>query len=254
MKKIVLIYYFLLRLNLANHDGVTAQIDDAVAAFETENPILIQARTALHTARLEEDDIYHRYSAKDFTSDDLKNEKHDLCKTATTIRGSMKALTHLPDSQAEMRRVGELAFQKFADFNFSTSDGCEACARKIINMKQEWTTQQEALTTLGIWQWITLAGQQAITVLNLIEQRVLHEAAKEKGAMQAARKKTDAAVKDLYEVINSMNTMMPSDALTELTRHLHSIEERAKLYYISSPSGDEPEPTPTPDPEPDPEP
>ena len=89
----------LVRLNLANHYAVTVQIDDRLAAFETEIQLLIQARAALHAARQEEDRIYHSYSIKDLTSNDLKAEKDTLCKYMTTISQSMRALLHLPDEQ-----------------------------------------------------------------------------------------------------------------------------------------------------------
>ena len=89
----------MVRLNLANHYAVTVQIDDRLAAFETENQVLIQARAALHAARQEEDRIYHSYSAKDFTATDLKAEKNTLCKYMSTVSQSMRALLHLPDEQ-----------------------------------------------------------------------------------------------------------------------------------------------------------
>ena len=122
-------------------------------------------------------------------------------------------------------------------------------------MKQEWTSQQTDLTTLGVWPWIVLAGQQAVTVLGLIQNRIEHEAAKVKGAMQAAREVTDAAVKHLFDAINSVNISSPSDDLTTLTNQLFAIEDRIRQYYFTNPSGEEPEPepTPAPDPEPDPE-
>ena len=166
----------------------------------------------------------------------------------------MKALTLLPDSHAEIRREGEIAFRKFTDFNFSYSNGYAAIASKVINMKQEWMPQQEVLTTLGIWQWIVLASQQAVNILALNDDRIHHEAIREKGAMQAARDATDAALKNVVEVINSMNVMMPSDELTLLTQHLYIVEERAKQYYIPASPSDDPAPKPQPEPEPVPEP
>ena len=42
---------YLARLSNANHDGVTQQIDDRFAAFETDNTMFLNAATAVHTAR-----------------------------------------------------------------------------------------------------------------------------------------------------------------------------------------------------------
>ena len=63
---------YLARLSNANHDGVTQQIDDRFAAFETDNTMFLNAATAVHAARQAEDIAFKRFSGKDFASDDLK--------------------------------------------------------------------------------------------------------------------------------------------------------------------------------------
>ncbi|MBR0048011.1 MAG: hypothetical protein IJP74_01665 [Prevotella sp.] len=113
------------------------------------------------------------------------------------------------------------------------------------------------------------AYQQANAVLHLISVRVENESQKVKGETAAARKATDAAIRSAYDVLNALAVLQPSDALTQLITLLFSIEDRAKLYYISGGStsgGDKPTPTPdggdtptptpdlTPDPTPDPAP
>jgi len=112
---------------------------------------------------------------------------------------------------------------------------------------------------------VNKANQQAAQVLQLISVRVENESQKVKGEMAAARKATDAAIRSAYDVLNALAVLQPSDALTQLITLLFSIEDRAKLYYISvgsTNSGDKPTPTPdggdtptpTPDPTPDPAP
>ena len=76
---------YLTKLSNANHDGVTQQIDDRFAAFETDrstsgrllptgrkNTMFLNAATAVHAARQAEDIAFKRFSGKDFASDDLK--------------------------------------------------------------------------------------------------------------------------------------------------------------------------------------
>ena len=41
---------YLARLSNANHDGVTQQIDDRFAAFETDNTMFLNAATVVHAA------------------------------------------------------------------------------------------------------------------------------------------------------------------------------------------------------------
>lgn len=72
---------YLARLSNANHDGVTQQIDDRFAAFETDNTMFLNAATAVHAERQAEDIAFKRFSGKDFASDDLKREDRlEYCK------------------------------------------------------------------------------------------------------------------------------------------------------------------------------
>ncbi|MBP1541311.1 MAG: hypothetical protein ILA25_03980 [Prevotella sp.] len=67
------------------------------------------------------------------------------------------------------------------------------------------------------------------------------------GIEAEARKQTDAAIRKAYDVLNALAVLMPSNELTQLLSLLFSIEDRAKLYYISggkTSGGDKPTPTP----------
>ena len=124
---------YLTRLSNANHDGVTQQIDDRFAEFETDNQLFIAARNAVHQARQAEDTAFKRFSGKDFASDDLKKEDGLEDKYMSTAQGILNGLLYLPETEP-MRRKAQQARQVLKDFNFSTSDGFEAEARKVLNL------------------------------------------------------------------------------------------------------------------------
>ena len=126
---------YLSRLSNANHDGVTQQIDDRFAEFETDNQMFIAARNAVHQARQAEDTAFKRFSGKDFASDDMKREDALEDKYMSTAQGILNGLLYLPETEP-MRRKAQQARQVMKDF--STSDGFEAEARKTLNMVQQW--------------------------------------------------------------------------------------------------------------------
>ena len=255
---------------------MTQQIDDRLQGFETDNQMLIAAASGVHQARLAEDAAYRRFSGKDFASGNLKAADQMEDKYMSAVHAILNGLIYLPESEP-IRRKAQLAVQLFKDFGFSTNDGIEAEARKTINMVQQWSRASEyTLVEFGIQEWVEKARQQAQLVLSLVAQRVENESAKVKGELAEARKQTDAAIRKAYDVLNALAVLMPSNELTQLLSLLFSIEDRAKLYYISGgktsgsdkptptpdedgdsgddEGGDTPTPTPTPDPTPPPDP
>lgn len=257
---------YLTKLTNANHDGVTQQINDRLVAFTTDNQLLVTAIQGVTAARQAEDIAYKRLSGKDFASEDLKKEDGLEDNYMSTIRGILNGLLYLPETEP-MYRKAQLAAQVFKDFDFSINDGFEAEARKILNMNQQWQAATDyTLAELGIAEWVSKAVTQANKVLQLVSIRVDNESAKVKGELANARKVTDAAIRQAYDVVNALSVLQPSESLNALITLLLSIEERAKLYYISGASGagiDKPNngggdngggdtPTPTPDPTPDP--
>ena len=91
---------YLAQLTNANHDGVTQQISDRLAEFETDNAMLAAARNVVHQARQAEDTAYRRYSGKDFASDDLKREDALEDKYMSTVHNVLNGLLYLPDTIA----------------------------------------------------------------------------------------------------------------------------------------------------------
>jgi len=241
---------YLTKLSNANHDGVSQQICDRLVAFTTNNQMLITARQGVVTARQGEDAAFKRFSGKDFASDDLKKEDSMGDNYMSTVRGILNGLLYLPETEPT-RRKAQQAVQVFKDFDFSINDGFEAEARKSLNMNQQWQAATEyTLAELGIAEWVGKAVTQANKVLQLIQQRVDHESSKVKGELADARKATDAAIRQAYDIINALAVLQPSTELTQLITVLLGIEDRAKLYYISggtTSGGDKPKPQPTPD-------
>ena len=187
-----LVTSYLARLTNANHDGVTQQIDDRLQAFATDNQMLTAAAAAVHQARQAEDAAYRRYSGKDFASDDLKAADQLEDKYMSTVHNMLNALLYLPESEP-MRRKAQQAVQLFKDFQFSTSDGIEAEARKTVNMAQQWSRSADyTLAELGIQEWVEKARQQAQQVLSLVAQRVENESAKVK--VSASRVQSQACL------------------------------------------------------------
>lgn len=226
---------------------MTQQIDDRFAEFETDNQMFIAARNAVHQARQGEDTAFKRFSGKDFASEDLKREDALEDKYMSTALGILNGLLYLPETEP-MRRKAQQARQVLKDFNFSTSDGFEAEARKVINMSQQWAAAQDyTLQELGIQEWVQKAVVQAQKVLQLVTVRVDHESAKVKGELAAARKQTDEAIRRAYDILNALAVLQPTQELTQLVTVLFGIEDRAKLYYISGGKSGGDKPTPTPD-------
>jgi len=92
-----------------------------------------------------------------------------------------------------MRRKAQQARQVLKDFNFSTNDGFEAEARKVLNMAQQWQAATDyTLAELGIDVWVGKAVVQAQRVLQLVALRVDHESAKVK--VSASRVQSQACL------------------------------------------------------------
>ena len=221
---------YLVKLSVANHDGVTQQICDRLNGFTTDNQMLISARQGVNTARQAEDVAFKRFSGKDFASDDMKNEDTKADNYMSASLNILNGLLYLPETEPIYRKA-QLARQVFKDFRFSTSDGMEAEARNILNMAQQWAAATDyTLEELGIAEWVQKAVVQANKVLQLVAVRVEHESVKVKGELADARKVTDAAIRQAYDVLNALAVLQPSAELTALINVLFAIEQRAKQF------------------------
>ena len=224
---------YLSKLTNANHDGVTRQIYDRLKEAEVSNTTFDELVKAVGEARQKEDDAYRRYSARDFVSDDLRLADELEDKYMSGIHNILRGILYLPESEP-IHRQAMMADQLFRDFNFATADGYEAEASKTVNMVQQWKAATEyTLEELGLSEWVDKANTQANKVLELITQRVTNESMKVKGGLADARKATDEAIRKAYDILSALNLVQPSTAITELMSLLFSIEDRARMYYMS---------------------
>ena len=223
-------------LSNAHHDGVTQQIDDAMAFYETDNATFIKKSTALHQARLAEDEAWKKSQVdpvvKQLQAADKREDNY-----ISTFHYIVQAHATLPDDEPTKTQA-LAAKQVFKDFDFSINDSYGAESDKIIQMGQNLQPMQEFLTQIGAWQWYVKAAQSAQNVRSLLGERAKTKGETVKGELKAARRQTDLAVMDL----------MPSDALTALYTQLKGFERYAKQYYLSKGKAeDEPEPEPEPE-------
>jgi len=233
-------------LSNAHHDGVTQQIDDAMAFYETDNATFIKKSTALHQARLVEDEAWKKSQVdpvvKQLQAADKREDNY-----ISAFHYIVQAHATLPDDEPTKAQA-LAAKQVFKDFDFSINDSYGAESDKIIQMGQNLQPMQEFLTQIGAWQWYVKAAQSAQNVRSLLGERAKTKGETVKGELKAARRQTDLAVADLYKTINAMMDLMPSDALTALYTQLKGFERYAKQYYLSKGKAeDEPEPEPEPE-------
>lgn len=232
-------------LKNAYHFSVARQIDGVMAEVETASQPLIAARTAVHTAFTGEDTAYKRLQ-KDWNVETLKAEDRKLDDYMIGIRKILDGHASMPDGEA-LKQPGRELLQMWKEFDFSTTDGHAAEASKVLNMWQIVADRQADAEALGVYVYFQKAATQANTVLDLVQGRTDERSQRIVGELKTARAATDAAIKQLYQVINSMQVLMPSDDITALARQLKGIEDYARQYYLSGGSSDEPEPEPSED-------
>ena len=226
---------WLAQLANAHHDGTTQQIDDFVQAFETDNLMLIQKRTALHQRRQTEDDVWLK-EQRDAAVPQLEKADHEQDCYVTAFRYTTQAHASLPEGEPT-RQEAKQCLQVLKDFNLSTREAYGSESDKIIQMQQNLQSHQAFLEQIGAWTFFLKAVTAAQQVRQLLGQRAQTKGEFVKGEMKAARRATDLAIADLYKTLMAMQELMPSEALTALITQLKGVELYAKQYYIASASG-----------------
>ena len=244
---------WLRKLKNSYHDDLTQQIMTLCQGAEVENTRYAELLAALRTARQAEDTAYKRLMGRDFTSDDLAAA--DRLQDAYLLAAYLR-LPETVEADAPTRRKAQELLQAFRDFAFSASDGYTSEASKILNMAQQWQERQQDCQALGVWAYIEKAQQAAQQVKQLSAQRAHNDAQRIKGELADARRATDAAVADMYELLNALLVVAPTDVMAQLASYLNALQARAEQYYIgrSGKKDDDPEPEPEPAPAPEPEP
>ena len=226
---------WLAQLANAHHDGTTQQIDDFVQAFETDNLMLIQKRTALHQRRQTEDDVWLK-EQRDAAVPQLEKADHEQDCYVTAFRYTTQAHASLPEGEPT-RQEAKQCLQVLKDFNLSTREAYGSESDKIIQMQQNLQSHQAFLEQIGAWTFFLKAVTAAQQVRQLLGQRAQTKGEFVKGEMKSARRQTDLAIADLYKTLMAMQELMPSEALTALITQLKGVELYAKQYYIASASG-----------------
>ena len=222
---------------LANphHDGTTQQIDDFVQAFVTDNQVLNQKKTALHQARLKEDEVWLK-SQRDEAVPLLERADKTQDNYVSASHYIMKGHAMLPDGEPTKAEAKE-CLQVFKDFNFKTNEAYGAESDKIIQMQQNLQSHEAFLTQIGAWAFFLKAVEAAQQVRQYLGQRAQTKGEFVKGEMKAARKATDQSIAELYKTLMAMQELMPTETLTALITQLKGVELYAKQYYIASASG-----------------
>lgn len=228
-------------LSNAHHDGVTQQIDDAIGGFETENATFLRKATALHQARIKEDEVWQKSqvdpAVKQLQAADKRQDNYMSC-----FHSIVNGYGSLPSDEA-LKAQALATKQVFKDFKFSINDSYGAEADKIIQMGQNLQPLQEYLTQIGAWQWYLKAAQSARQVQQFLAERAKTKGEAVKGELKTSRRQTDLAVADIFKTINAMMDLLPSDGLTALYTQLKGFERYAKQYYLSKgKDSEEPEP------------
>lgn len=233
-------------LKNADHFGVVTQINNSVQSFETDNMKLLEVAGGLNRAVAAEDVAYKK-TQKDWNVERLKDEDKKMDDLMIGTRSILAGHAAMPDGEALKQPAREI-LQLWKDFNFKTNDSYSGESSKIINIYQEVAKRQSDAEALGVWTYLQKARQQAVTVQSLLSQRFDELSSRVAGELKDARANTDAAVKQVYQVLTAIQVLAPSAEITALAQKLKAIEDYAKQYYLksgsSSDGGDKPAPSP----------
>ena len=221
---------YLRGLSNANHFGVVTQIDNNFGNFETENQVFLAAAQEAHRKYVAEDEAYKR-TQKDWNVDRLKAADEILDDYMIALRAILAGYAALPDGE-EMKQPAKEMLQLWKDFDFKTNDSYSGETSKVLNIVQEVAKKQAQAEALGVWSYFVKAAQQAQTVQGLLDARFNELSSRTVGELKAAREATDAAIKQCFVVLNSLQVLMPSDDVTALCKKLKAIEDYAKQYYL----------------------
>ena len=219
-------------LKNADHVGITTEIYDTVKTTDLSNETYKNTLAALKVA-IENEDIAYRKTLKDWTVEQLKSTDARMDQYMKSIRSMLAGHASLPDGEPQKRPGTEL-LQLWKEYDFKLSDSYSSESSKVVNMFQDVEKRKADAEALGVWSHFEKAKEEALKVLALLDDRFDTMATRVAGEMKAARTATDAAVKQLYQVITSMQTIMPETKVTDLAKKLRAIEDYARIYYLKT--------------------
>ena len=238
------------RLKNADHVGLTTQIYDTVRQTEVTNDTYKTAVAALAKAIAKEDEAYKK-TQKDWAVEELKTVDATLDAYMKGIRSIVAGHAALPATVATSQQGKEL-LQLWKEYDFKLSDSYTSEAAKVINMFQDAQQHQQSAEALGVWSLFELANKEAQKMQDLLSDRFTELSSRIVGELRDARVATDLAIKQLYQVLSSLQVLTPSETVTTTAKTLRAIEDYARVYYLktTTSSGDD-TPTETPDGTPD---
>jgi hypothetical protein len=226
----VLTNRWMAKLKNSNHYSTALEIYNFCVASGIDTPAFVTATEDLHTACQAEDVAYKKLS-KDWNVERLKAEDRKMDLLMIGLRKILDGHASMPDDEPLKQPAKEL-LQMWKEFDFSTSDGYSSEASKVINMVQIVNEHQADAEAMGVLGYFNRAATQAQTVLQLVSGRTDQRSRRVVGEIRNARAATDAAVHQLYAIINSMQVLMPSEALAVLVAQQKAIENDARQYYL----------------------
>lgn len=221
-------------LKNADHVGVTMQINDTIKEANIENKTYKTAAAALAKAIADEDDAY-RKTQKDWIVEELRTVDERLDNYMKGLRQIVSGHATMPNEERLTQTAKEM-LQIWKDYDFHTNDSYTGESAKVINMFQEVERRKTDAEALGIWGYFEQAKEQAEKIQQLLGERVAGLATRVAGELRMARAATDAAVKEMYRVVESLQMLDPSATVTDLARNLRALEDYARQYYLKLPA------------------
>ncbi len=228
---------YLSMLTNADHYGVMCHITDYVTDDITtldSNTAFTEAKAALLTAHAAEVNAYLQIR-KDYNSEELKVKQKEMLGYMSAIRYTLTGMTYLPDSH-EHKTIATKLLNIIKGFKMETKNGYETTSAKVGNIVEEFDKHTDWTDTLSLTTLVGQLNTACTTVRQLLKQRIQFEANRVKGLMATTRSNTDKAIIRVFDVLNSIQTLTPTAALTKNIEFLLAVEDRAKNYHISQAS------------------
>ena len=221
------------------HLGAMNQNWDIINDFEPAGQTLLATVKANFNNCMENEDAAYKRSVKDFNSEDMHKADELRGDYVSAVRTITQGYSQLPD-ESPLKRVGKEMYQIFKDYNFSTSDSYTGESVKLDNMWQVFSQNQAKLETLGVWQMLQTAMTYNEEVKAYFNARIDVLSTRVVGELREARAASDTAYQQLCDVLDAMLLLAPSEALSNVVRHMNALTDYYNQYYLkgSSPSSE----------------
>lgn len=229
---ITILTSWLSHLKNADHVGVTTQIYDAVKEAGIVNDFYTAATKALAKAIADEDEAYKK-TMKDWTVEQLKSTDMRQDAYMKCLRSMLSGYAMLPEDDKRTQKAKEI-LQLWKDYAFDTGDSYSGESAKVVNMYQEVEKKKADAEELHVWELFEEAKKAAEKIQQLLSERFNDLASRNVGEMKAARAATDLTIKQLYQMLETLQSFAPSETLIELLKKLRAIEDYARVYYLKT--------------------